>query len=207
LSSAQLQILPLCLIMVMGPQILTAIFLITSERVVKNSLAMIVGVLAAAILGLTIWSIVVRAVGVDEPSASDGPTTMDYIVSALLALLAVRVWMTRGEADVPKWMSALQSAEPRRAFSLGFLLILLMPTDIVATISTAHVINEAGDDAVDGWPLVAGTVLLMAIPFLAYTALGNRARKAMPGIKGWLTTHSWLINLVVLLYFIYSLIG
>jgi cytochrome c biogenesis protein CcdA len=207
LDSTQLEILPLLLVMVMGPQILTAIFLVTSEQVVKNSLAMIVGVLLAATLGLTIWSLVVRGLGVDDPGASDGPTTMDYVVAALLALLAIRIWMTRGEAEVPKWMSALQEAEPKRAFSLGFLLILLMPTDIIATISTANLIHDAGLDAVDGWPLVAGTTLLMALPFLAYSLLGRRAREAMPGIREWLTTHSWLVNLVVVLYFIYSVLS
>lgn len=206
MSSEQLQILPLCLIMVMGPQILTAIFLVTSRQVAKNSLAMIAGVLLAASLGLAIWSGVVSAVGLD-PSDSDGPSTADYIVSGLLALLAIRVWMTRGEADLPKWMGALQEAEPRRAFTLGFLLILLMPTDIAATISTANLMRESSLDAIDGWPLVAGTVLLMALPFLAYMALGHRARDAMPGIKEWLTTHSWLVNLVVIVYFIYSLLS
>ena len=206
MSSEQLQILPLCLIMVMGPQILTAIFLVTSKEVVKNSLAMIAGVVLAASLGLVIWSVVVRAAGLDAPG-SDSPSTADYIVSGLLAVLAIRVWMTRGKADLPKWMSALQEAEPKRAFSLGFLLILLMPTDIAATISTAHLMNEAQLDAIDAWPLVAGTVLLMSLPFLAYTALGHRARDAMPGIKEWLTTHSWVINLVVIIYFIYDLLG
>ena len=192
--------------MVMGPQILTAIFLVNSRQAVKNSLAMIVGVLLAASLGLAIWSGVVSAVDI-EASDSDSPSTTDSIVSGILAVLAVRVWMTRGKAEVPKWMSALQEAEPKRAFTLGFLLILLMPTDIAATISTANLMRESGLDAIDGWPLVAGTVLLMALPFLAYTALGHRARDAMPAIKEWLTTHSWLVNLVVIVYFIYSLLS
>ena len=206
MNSEQLQILPLCLIMVMGPQILTAIFLVTSKEAVKNSLAMIAGVVLAASLGLVIWSVVVRAAGLDD-SGSDGPSTADYIVAGLLAVLAIRVWMTRGKADLPKWMSALQEAEPRRAFSLGFLLILLMPTDIAATISAAHLMNESKLDAIDAWPLVAGTVLLMSLPFLAYMALGHRARDAMPGIKAWLTTHSWVVHLVVIVYFIYDLVS
>src|SRR5262245_43155071 len=192
--------------MVMGPQILTAIFLTTSKEPVKNSLAMIVGVTLAASLGLVIWNIVVEAVGI-EPKGDSGPSTMDWIVAGLLAVLAVRVWMTRGEAEVPKWMSALQEAEPKRAFSLGFLLILLMPTDIAATISTANLMRESGLDAIDGWPLVAGTVLLMGLPFIAYVALGHRAREAMPGIKDWLTTNSWLVNLVVIVYFIFSILN
>jgi cytochrome c biogenesis protein CcdA len=206
LASEQLQILPLCLIMVMGPQILTAIFLVTSKQATKSSLAMIVGVALAATLGLAIWSGVVKAIGFD-PSTDDGPSTADYIVAALLAVLAVRVFMTRGTAEVPKWMSALQEADPKRAFTLGFLLILLMPTDIAATISTANLMNDADLSPAAGWPLVAGTVFLMALPFLAYTAFGHRAREAMPGIRDWLTSHSWLVNLVVIVYFIFQLIG
>jgi cytochrome c biogenesis protein CcdA len=206
LASEQLQILPLCLIMVMGPQILTAIFLVTSKEATKNSLAMIVGVALAATLGLAISSGVVKAIGFD-PSTDDGPGTADYIVAGLLAVLAVHVFMTRGTAEVPKWMSTLQEADPKRAFTLGFLLILLMPTDIAASIATANLMNDADLSPAAGWPLVAGTVLLMALPFLAYKALGHRAREAMPGIRDWLTTHSWLVNLVVIVYFIYEILS
>ena len=82
-----------------------------------------------------------------------------------------------------------------------------MPTDIIATISTANLMHDSGSPAIDGWPLVVGTTLLMALPFLAYTLLGERAKRAMPGIREWLTTHSWLVNLVVIVYFIYSILG
>jgi hypothetical protein len=44
----------------------------------------------------------------------------------------------------------------------------------------------------------------MALPIIAYTAFGRRAREAMPGIREWLTTNAWLVNLIVILYFIYS---
>jgi hypothetical protein len=104
-------------------------------------------------------------------------------------------------------MSTLQEADPKRAFTLGFLLILLMPTDIAASIATANLMNDADLSPAAGWPLVAGTVLLMALPFLAYKALGHRAREAMPGIRDWLTTHSWLVNLVVIVYFIYEILS
>ena len=205
--SEQLQILPLCLIMVMGPQIVTAIFLVTSREPVKNSLALLLGVLAAATLGLAIWSGVVKAIGIDPSDSDSGPTTLDWIVSGLLAIAAVRTYITRGTAETPKWMSALVEATPRRALTLGFLLILLMPTDIVATIATANYVHDSGLDWYDGWPLVAGTVLLMALPLLAYSLLGHRARAAMPGIRDWLTTHGWLVNIVVIVYFIFQLLS
>jgi len=191
--------------MVMGPQILTAIFLVTSKEPVKNSIAMLIGVVVAATLSLLIWHAIIEAVSI-HPKASGGPTTMDWIVSGLLALAAIHAFLGRGHASVPKWMSALQQAEPRRALTLGFLLILLMPTDIVAVISTANWLHDNHKDLIDGWPLIAATTLLMALPILAYLLLGRRAREAMPGIRNWLTTNAWLVNIIVIVYFIYQLL-
>jgi hypothetical protein len=198
-----LQILPLALIMVMGPQILTAIFLVTSREPVKNSGAMLIGVVLAASLSILIWFGLVDLIGID-PKEGGSPTTLDYVVAGLLALLAIRVFMTRGTAETPKWMTALQEAEPKRAFGLAFLLIFLMPTDIIAVISTVNFLHDNGLNALEGWPLVAATTLLMALPILAFLLLGHRARAAMPRLRDWLTTNSWLVNLVVIVYFIYQ---
>jgi hypothetical protein len=204
-TTTSLQILPLALIMVMGPQILTAIFLVTSREPVKNSVAMLIGVVVAASLSLLIWFGIVKAIGI-HPKDGGGPTTADRIVAGLLALAAIHTFLGRGTASVPKWMTALQEAEPRRAFTLAFLLILLMPTDIVAVISTANWLHDQHENVLRGWPLVAATTLLMALPILGYLLLGRRAREAMPGIRDWLTTHAWLVNLIVIVYFIYQLL-
>ena len=204
-TTTSLQILPLALIMVMGPQILTAIFLVTSREPVKNSVAMLIGVVVAASLSLLIWFGIVKAIGID-PKDGGGPTTADWIVAGLLAVAAIHTFLGRGKASVPKWMTALQEAEPRRAFTLAFLLILLMPTDIVAVISTANWLHDQHENVLGGWPLVAATTLLMALPILGYLLLGRRAREAMPGIRDWLTTNAWLVNLIVIVYFIYQLL-
>jgi hypothetical protein len=55
--------------------------------------------------------------------------------------------------------------------------------------------------------VVAAATLLMALPILAYLLLGRRAREAMPGIRNWLTTNAWLVNLIVIVYFIYQLLS
>jgi hypothetical protein len=204
-TTTQLQILPLALIMVMGPQILTSIFLVTSQKPVKNSIALLIGVVLAASLSLLIWYGLSSALGISPPSGS-GPSTADYVVAGLLALVAIHTFRGRGTASVPKWMTALQQAEPKRAFSLGFLLILLMPTDIVAVISTTRWLHDNDLSVWHGWPLVAATTLLMALPILAYLLLGHRARDAMPGIRNWLTSNAWLVNIIVIVYFIYQLV-
>lgn len=207
MDSTQLQILPLALIMVMGPQILTAIFLVTSHEPVKNSVAMLIGVVVAAVLSLLIWFGLYEVLGINPGSSSDSsPSAADWVVAGLLALAGVHAFLGRHTASVPKWMTALQEAEPRRAFTLAFLLILLMPTDIVAIISTVHWLHVNNDGVLHGWPLVAATTLLMALPILAYLLLGRRARAAMPGIRDWLTSNAWLVNIVVIVYFIFQLL-
>lgn len=191
--------------MVMGPQILTAIFLVTSRDPVKNSIAMLAGVVIAACLSVGIWYGLSSAIGISAPSGS-GPSAADYVVAGLLALVGIHTFLGRGHASVPKWMTALQEAEPRRAFSLGFLLILLMPTDIVAVISATHWVHNADLSVWHVWPVVAATSLLMALPILGYLLFGRRAREAMPHVRDWLTTNAWLVNLIVIVYFIYQLV-
>lgn len=205
-STTQLQILPLALIMVMGPQILTSIFLVTSRKPVPNSGALLVGVVLAASLSLLIWTGVVKAIGIDPSSGDSGPSTTDWIVVGLLAFAAIHVFRTRGTAEVPKWMTTLQEADPKKAFSLGFLLILLMPTDIIAVISAANWLHDNDLSVTHGWPLVAAATLLMALPILGYLLLGKRAKAAMPKIRDWLTSNSWLVNIVVIVYFIYQIV-
>jgi hypothetical protein len=204
-TTTQLQVLPLALIMVMGPQILTAIFLVTSREPVSNSVAMLLGVLVAASLSVLIWFGLYEVLGIKARSGS-GPSTADYVVAALLALAAIHAFLGRGTATVPKWMTALQEAEPKRAFGLAFLLILLMPTDIVAVISTVHWLHNGHLNVLHAWPLVAATIALMALPILGYLLLGHRARDAMPRIRDWLTGNAWLVNIVVIVYFIYQLV-
>jgi len=199
----RLHILPLALIMVMGPQILTSIFLVTSRKPVKNSAAMLVGAALGVCTSVALWYELVRALHI-SPRAGGGPAPVDYVAAGLLVLLAIHVFRGRGEAKVPKWMTALQEAEPKRAFSLGFVLILLMPTDMIAVIATVNYLHDHDFGEVHGWPLALATVVLLAIPLTAYLVLGRRAREAMPGVREWLTGNAWLVNLIVIAYFTFQ---
>lgn len=189
--------------MVMGPQILTSIFLVTSREPVKNSLAMLVGAALGVCSSVFVWYGLVNVLNIKGREGS-GPSTADYVVAGLLVLLAVHVFRGRGTAKVPRWMTALQEAEPRRAFTLGYLLILLMPTDIIAVIATVNYLHDHDFGQVHGWTLLAATVGLLSIPLIAYLLLGRRAREAMPGVREWLTSHAWLVNLIVIVYFTYQ---
>jgi len=207
MDSTQLQILPLTVIMVLGTQFLVAIFLVTSYEPVKNSGAMLVGVFVATSLSLLIWFGLYEALSINPGSSSDSsPSTADWVVSGLLVLAGIHTFLTRHTAGVPKWMSGLQKADPKSAFTLAFLLFLLMPPDIVAVIAAVHWLHVHNDGVLHAWPLVAACTLAMALPILGYLLFGRRAREAMPKIRDWMTTNAWVVNIAVIAFYLYELL-
>jgi Sap, sulfolipid-1-addressing protein len=51
-------------------------------------------------------------------------------------------------------------------------------------------------------PFVLLTLLLLALPSLLVTALGERAQTFLPKVRDWMNSHSWLISEIVLALFI-----
>ena len=205
MDSTQLQILPLSLIMVMGPQILTAIFLVTSHEPVKNSAAMLVGVVVAAMLSLVIWFGLYDVLNV-KPRSGSGPSTADYVVAGLLALAGIHTFLGRKHASGPE---VDERPSDGRAEARLQPRVPAHPPDADRP-RRGHLhcplASRQPRQPVHAWPLVAATTLLMALPILGYLLLGHRARDAMPGIRDWLTTNAWLVNLIVIVYFIYELL-
>ena len=92
---------------------------------------------------------------------------IDYGILALLIGLMVYVFLRRGTTKPPKWMSKLESATPRFAFTIGLLLLSIVPSDLVTSVTiAAHLANE-GDPWRHALPFMLLALLLMALPALA----------------------------------------
>lgn len=125
-------ILPLAIVMVAGPQILSAIFLATSEHWQRNTAAYILGA------GLSISLIVIAAYLLGNGASDQGASndSLYIIILVLLVAAALHAFLTRKKPkDPPKWMGRLQTADPRFSFRLGFLLLGVFPTDILTSLS------------------------------------------------------------------------
>jgi hypothetical protein len=197
-------ILPLAIVMIAGPQILSAVFLATSERARPSSIAYIAGVTAAVTLGVSIVFFVAKALGANTNSSdtSTGNSTVDWIVIGLLVVLLVRVFLNRANMQPPKWMARLQEATPKFALGLGFLLFILMPTDILTMITVG--VFQAAHDA-PWWHnlyFIGVTVLLVSIPLLLVLLLGKRADRVLPKVRDWMNDNSWVVSEAVILIFL-----
>lgn len=193
-----LQILPMAFVMIAGPQILSAIFLATSEKWAKNSAAYVLG----ASLSITAFVTAAYFLG---SGASDGGISNDtiYIVVLVLLLAAmVHVYLKRGESEPPKWMGKLQTATPRFSFTLGFLLLGIFPTDILTSVAVGTYLAAHNDAWSDAIPFIALTLLFLALPSLLLLVFRRRAEAFLPKARDWMNANSWVVNEIVIVFFI-----
>ena len=207
-----LSILPLAITMMAGPQILTAIILVTTPKPIPVSMAFLAGVAIAAIIGTTIAWIIASLLGnaVDFGDSSDNTSTghiIEYALVGLLVLFALKNWRGRATAEPPKWLGTLMDADPKRALKMGLLLIFCMPSDIVVMLTVGVHLTHGGAEWYEVIPFLAATVLIAALPLLGYVLFHRRAQVAMPKLRDWMNSHSWLVNIGVAGIFILLIIG
>jgi hypothetical protein len=202
------QIIPLAITMMAGPQELTAIFFVTHRSAVRVSVTFLIGVAVAATLGTAIAYLIAGSIDLGD-SSSRGSTgsVLQFVLVGLLVALAIRTYLNRETVKPPKWMGGLLEASPRKALTLGFLLIFVMPTDVVTMLTVAVNLRQNGDSLVAAVPFLALTLLIAALPLLTYLLFGRRAKEAMPKVRDWMIANSWLVNIFVLGLFIVLIVA
>lgn len=188
----------MAVVMIAGPQILSAIFLATSQNWWRNSAAFVFGA------SLSITSIVTIAyfLGDSATGQRGSNDTLHIVILVLLLVAMVHVYRAREQSEPPKWMGKLQTATPRFSFRLGFLLLGFFPTDILTSTAVGSFLVGTGAPWIDSFPFVALTLLLLALPSLTVLAFGERAGAFLPKIRDWMNANSWVVNEVVILFFI-----
>jgi hypothetical protein len=195
-------VLPMAFVMIAGPQILSAIFLATSERWRANSAAYVFG----AFLSITLFVTLAYFLG-NGAREDGGSDTIYWIVLVLLLAAMLRTYLKRGESEPPKWMSRLLTAKPRFAFALGFLLLGIFPTDILTSVAVGSYLGNKDDPVWHAWIFVALTLLLLALPALLLLVFRERGEAFLPKAREWMITNSWIVNELVLLLFVVIVIN
>jgi Sap, sulfolipid-1-addressing protein len=201
-------ILPLAVTMMAGPQELTAIVLVTHRDVVRVSVAFLAGAVVAMLLGTTIAYLLAGAI--DLGNSSDNGSTgkiIQYALVALLLALAIRTYRHREHVEPPKWLGGLLEASPRKALTMGFLLILVFPTDVATMLTVGVHLRQNGHSLIEAAPFWGLTLLIAALPLLAYLLFRRHAERAMPKVRDWMGTNSWLVNIFVLGLFIVMILS
>lgn len=196
-----LQVLPLAITMMAGPQIMSAIVLVSSGRAVRVSLAFLSGVLIATVAGVGVARGLASLLGGAMPSGGLQSSTAGKAIQigliGLLALLAIKNYLGRKTAEPPKWLGTLLSASPATGLKTGLLVILAMPSDIIIMLTVGANLEHHKAGFGGALPFIGATLLVAALPLILYLLFHKRAVTAMPKVRDWMNTHSWLVNIIV----------
>jgi hypothetical protein len=202
-----LAVIPLAITMNAGPQIMSALIFVTANKPLKLSAYFLGGVVIAVSAGVTITytvaSVLGNSVSLGDPSNSGSlGNIIQYLLVGLLVFLSIRSYLRRETSEPPRWLGAMQNAKPRTAFMAGLLLLSVFPSDFVILVTVG--VNLAQNDAslLAAVPFIAATIFIAALPALSYLLFRHRAKRAMPKVRDWMNTHSWLVNIIVYVIFI-----
>jgi hypothetical protein len=202
-----LAVIPLAITMNAGPQIMSAIIFVTANKPLKLSAYFLTGVVIAVTVGLTITytlaSVLGNSVSLGDSSDSGSlGNIIQYLLVGLLIFLSIKSYVGRETSEPPRWLGALQNAKPRTAFTTGLLLLSVFPSDFVILITVGVNLAQHNVGLVAALPFIGATILIAALPVLSYLLFRHRAQRAMPKVRDWMNTNSWLVNIIVYVIFI-----
>jgi threonine/homoserine/homoserine lactone efflux protein len=198
-----LKVLPLAVVMIAGPQMITAIMLTTSTKPRENSYAFVGGAVLATAAATTIFYYVAKVLKLKISShGSSSSLTVDWVLVVVLVLAALWAFRGRNTSEPPKWMSTLQSEAPRGSFRLGLVLFLVMPTDVMMTFTVGTYLAAHGSPLWHASGFVLLTAFLIGSPLLVLLMLGRHADTLLPRMRDWMNANSWLVSEAVIVFFL-----
>jgi hypothetical protein len=202
-----LAVIPLAITMNAGPQIMSAIIFVTANKPLKLSAYFISGVVIAVSVGVTITYTLATVLGnsVSLGDSSDSGSLgniIQYLLVGLLIILSIKSYVGRETSEPPRWLGALQNANPKTAFTTGLLLLSVFPSDFVILVTVGINLAQQNASLLGAVPFMAATVFIAALPVLSYLLFRHRAKRAMPKVRDWMNKNSWLVNIIVYVIFI-----
>ena len=202
-----LSVLPLSITMNAGPQIMSAIIFVTAAKPLKLSAYFLAGVVIAVTAGVTITYTLATTLGnsISLGDSSDSGSLgniIQYLLVGLLVFLSIKNYVGRETIEPPRWLGALQNANPRTAFMTGLLLLSVFPSDLVILVTVGVNLAQNNAPLLGAVPFVVATILIAALPVLSYLLFRRGAQRVMPKVREWMNTNSWLVNIIVYVVFI-----
>jgi hypothetical protein len=201
------QLLAPAMVVAISPfSIIVAIFVVLhTDRALANGFAFLVGRLLALAAVTAVFLQVPRMI-----SSLNRPVSPPVLIATggILLVIGVWVWLRRDAmTEEPVWLTRFSRLTPVGALAIGALLVVSNPKMLAASAAAGLLIGTAGvsvagvsvagaSGAVVYYSAVASSTV--AVPVLAYLAVGARADHHLTRLKQWLHRRSGLVSAVIL---------
>lgn len=210
--------LPLALGIALSPTPIIAVILMLLGPTARRTAP---GFLLGWVLGVfIITGLCALLAGFLPPHSDAGGTNIlralvQFTLAALFLWLALRQWRGRPgpdeDAELPRWMAALDHFGALKACGLGLALSALNPKNLVIAASAGFVIGGAGLPAADAG-LVTGIFVLcaavtVAVPVVGYLCASDQLRAPLESTRVWLVRENHTVMTVLLAFLAILMLG
>ena len=203
LASDLTELIPLALVIALSPlTIIPAILMLHTPQPRPTGLAFLAGwVLGIGVITAAFVAASDLADGLDRKSTA-APYVRIVIGAALLLFGGYR-WMTRHRAQhTPKWLSAMTSAGPGRAFLTAVTLTVANVKVFAMCAAAGAAIGTAALGRTGAWQAVAVFTALasvsVALPVLGYLVAGKQLDEPLNKLKRWMEdNHSAMVGVIL----------
>jgi len=210
-------LLPLGLSVAISPIPISAVIvMLLSRQAARTSSGFLAGWVAGIVVVTVVMLLLVGQAGnTSAGKPSTASSVLKLVFGVLLLVMAVRQWRERPKpdeaAELPKWMSTIDSLTFGKALGLGFLLSGVNPKNLLmclaagTTIGAAHL--SGGEDAVAVVVFTLIAASTVAIPVVGYLTARSKMAGPLESLRDWLTQNNATVMAVLLLVIGVVLLG
>jgi threonine/homoserine/homoserine lactone efflux protein len=202
------ELLPAAVGVALSPiPIVAVVLMLASERGRVNGPAFVVGwVVGIAVAGTALLLIAGAVGGSDHGQPATWVSWLELLLGLALLRLALKQFRGRPrgaeEAELPRWMGAIDHFTPAKAVGAGVALAAVNPKNFVLILAAVAVIAQTGIPA--GEQAVALAVFAViastgaAAPVVIYFAGGERSAELLERLRVWMARYNAVILAAIL---------
>jgi threonine/homoserine/homoserine lactone efflux protein len=196
--------------------IIVVVLMLGTPRARSNGLAFVCGwIIGLALVGTIVLLVSSGADASEQGQPADWIGVLKLALGVLILIVALRQWRGRpraGEqAEMPKWMQTVDAFRAAKAAGFGVLLSSVNPKNFLLAVGAAAAIAQTGASAGSQAVALAVFVLLgtlgVGAPVALYFALGERSKRILDDLRGWMGQNNAVIVAVLCLVLGAKLIG
>jgi threonine/homoserine/homoserine lactone efflux protein len=196
--------------------IVSVVLMLGTPRARSNGPAFVIGwIVGLAAVGSIVLLVSSGANASENGEPANWVNWLKLALGLVLLLIAVKQWRGRpaggDQAQLPKWMQAVETFTPPKAAGLGVLLSAVNPKNLLLAASAGVTIGAAGLDAgsivvvIAVFTLIAASTVL--VPVVGYLLAADKLRGPLDALRGWLAKENAVIMAVLLLVIGVAIIG